>query len=279
MSFYKGPIKLTGTAPITATPKPFTRDPAAYPGSTLLGSDGEIYQSLQVGGSSAYRWCRLVAADPVLGWIETPAVLAGEAARSIDEPGLILRIKDDAFAGEVYAIGTPGQQDFGLGAVPPTDLPEGYLPLDGTVYGGRNYATYVYVPSDGSSAEMLPGLGGSFVLRRFAIGQQLPYVSGSLLMDPEAGASGTVNRQGRVQHHGVPEVASLDDVDAETVPGLQVRTPNGKVYQSQRWGGAGPYRWGLLAGVNPSTNALDISGGLDISGDLDVSGDLNIQAI
>jgi hypothetical protein len=187
MSFFKGPIKLTGTAPIAATSRPFTRDPAAYPGSTMLGSDGAIYQSLQVSGSSAYRWCRLIAADPVVGWIETPAVVAGEAARSVDEPGLILRIKDDAFANEVYAIGTPGQQDFGLGAVPPASLPEGYLPLDGTVYGGRNYATYVYVPSDGSSAEMLPGLGSSFVLRRFAIGQEVPYMPGSLLMNPQAG--------------------------------------------------------------------------------------------
>jgi hypothetical protein len=265
MSFFKGPVKLTGTAPIAETSRPFARDPAAYPGSTMLGSDGEIYQSLQVSGSNAYRWCRLIAADPVVGWIETPAVVAGEPQRSTDEPGLILRLKDDGFDAEVYAIGAPGEQDFGLGAVPPASLPSGYLPLDGTVYGGRNYANYVFVPSDGSSAEMLPGLGGSVVLRQFELGQRVPYMPGSLLMNPQAGTSGIVNRRGRVQHHGTPEVASLDQVDARTVPGLQVRTAEGRVYQSQRWAGRGLYRWGLLAGVDPSTGALDLPGGVGLS--------------
>jgi hypothetical protein len=250
---------------------PLAMDPNAMVGAVVLGVDGHAYQSLQVSGSNAYRWCRLIAADPVVGWIETPAVVAGEAARSVDEPGLILRIKDDAFANEVYAIGTPGQQDFGLGAVPPANLPEGYLPLDGTVYGGRNYATYVYVPSDGSSAEMLPGLGSSFVLKRFAIGQEVPYMPGSLLMNPQAGVSGTVGRQGRVQHHGAPEVASLDEVDAGSVPGLQVRTPTGRVYQSQRWAGRGAYRWGLMAGVDPSTGGLDLPGGLGLTAALDAA--------
>jgi hypothetical protein len=88
---------------------------------------------------------------------------------------------------------------------------------------------------------------------------------GSLLMNPQAGTSGIVNRRGRVQHHGTPEVASLDQVDARTVPGLQVRTAEGRVYQSQRWAGRGLYRWGLLAGVDPSTGALDLPGGVGLS--------------
>jgi len=260
-----GSGKRLRTEALTETALPVPYDAAAMPGASVLGSDGEIYRSLQVSGSNVYRWCRLIAVDPVISWIKTPTVVAGEPGRPVDEPGLILRLKDDAFDAEVYTIGTPGQQDFGLGAVPPAALPSGYLPLDGSVYGGSNYANYLYTPSDGSSAEILPGLGGSVVLRRFGLGQRTPYMPGSLLMDPQAGTGGIVNRQGRVQHHGAPEVASLDQVDARTVPGLQVRTPDGRVYQSQRWSARGTYRWGLVVGVDSSTGSLDLIGGVGFS--------------
>ena len=239
---------------LVGMPQPFAADAAAMPGAVVLGADGSAYQSLQIYGSATFAWCRLVAEDPSgdtvltsLTVAETMAagiVVAGQAAQSADTAKLLVRVTDDTlFDPDLYEIGTPGQIGFGMAMVPPSDLPLDHAGLSGSTFylSGADYGNYLHWPS-AAFPKGLGGFGGSIAVANVPLGGATNYLPGSLVMSPQQGG-GYVDSSGRLQPMGVVPVDSPITLDAATVPGVQVLTPDGQVWQSQRWGGVGAYRW------------------------------------
>lgn len=251
---------------LVATAQPFAADAAAMPGAVVLGADGSAYQSLQIYGSGAFAWCRLVAEDPsgytelanltvtsraeVLGsatvaqTMAAGIVMAGQAAQSADTAKLLVRVSDDLlFDADLYEIGTPGRIGFGVAMVPPSDLPLDHAGLSGSTFylSGDDYGNYLHWPSAGFPKGR-GGFGGSIAIANLPLGQPTNYLPGSIVMSPQQGGA-FVDSTGRLQPMGVVPVDAPITLDAATVPGAQVLTPDGQVWQSQRWGGVGVYRW------------------------------------
>lgn len=251
---------------LVALPQPFAADAAAMPGAVALGADGSAYQSLQIYGSAVYAWCKLVAENPsgltqlsdlsvtnnlqvlssatVAATMAAGVVVAGRVDHEAAAAKLLIRVTDDSlFDPDLYEIGTPGQIGFGVALVPPSDLPPDHAGTSGATFylGGADFGNYLHWPSAGFP-NGLGGFGGSIAVANLPLGQLTNYLPGSLVMSPLVGGA-FVDGSGRLQPMGTVPVDAPITLDASTVPGAQVITPDGQVWQSQSAGQIGAFRW------------------------------------